>query len=71
MAVWADGDSKRLKGELSSTRLIAISFATDDNTLTLAARLGADRFIDKVELCGKLIPTILELAAPGAHETPC
>jgi DNA-binding NarL/FixJ family response regulator len=71
MAVWADGDSKRLKGELSTTRLIAISFATDDNTLTLAARLGADRFIDKVELCGKLIPTILELAAPRAHETPC
>ena len=71
MAIWADGDSERLKGELSATRLIAISFASDDDTLTMAARLGADRFIDKMELCGKLIPTILELAAPHPQETPC
>ena len=63
-----EADSERLKGELSATRLIATSFACDDDTLTMAARLGADRFIDKMELCGKLIPTILELAAPQTSQ---
>jgi two-component system nitrate/nitrite response regulator NarL len=68
MAIWAEGDSDRLKGELSATRLIAISAASDDETSTLVERLGADRFIDKMQLYDKLIPTILELAVPRTFD---
>jgi two-component system nitrate/nitrite response regulator NarL len=61
MARWADGDTARIKAELSLQRLIAISFSSDDEALTLSKRFGADKFIDKVELSEKLIPTIREM----------
>jgi two-component system, NarL family, nitrate/nitrite response regulator NarL len=63
MARCADGDADRIKAELSIQRLIAISFSSDDEALTLSQRFGADMFIDKVELSDKLIPAIRELCA--------
>jgi DNA-binding NarL/FixJ family response regulator len=41
---------------------IAMSASIDDETKTLAGRLNADIFIDKMHLYEKLIPAILELA---------
>jgi DNA-binding NarL/FixJ family response regulator len=68
LAIRADGDVNRLKRELSATRVIAISAANDDETSMLVERLGADRFIDKMQLYDELIPAILKLAIPGAPE---
>jgi chemotaxis response regulator CheB len=41
---------------------IAMSASVDDETETLAGKLNADLFIDKMYLYEKLIPAILELA---------
>jgi DNA-binding NarL/FixJ family response regulator len=55
----ADGEEWRLP---AGPKLIAISFANDDEAAALAFRIGATKLLDKMELAQKLIPTILELA---------
>ena len=41
---------------------VAISFAIDETAKEQAERLGATKFIDKMELVDELIPTLLQLA---------
>jgi two-component system, NarL family, response regulator DevR len=43
-------------------KLLAISFANDDEAKTLADSIGAAKLLDKMELANELIPAILELA---------
>jgi len=43
-------------------KVLAISFANDDEAKTSADRLGAAKLLDKMVLADELIPTILELA---------
>ena len=43
-------------------KLLLISFGIDDESKALVERIGADRFIDKMNLAEELIPAILELA---------
>jgi DNA-binding NarL/FixJ family response regulator len=60
LAESAKAEALRLKEE---RRLLAITAASlDEATLALAADIGADKLLDKMELDEKLIPTILELA---------
>jgi two-component system, NarL family, invasion response regulator UvrY len=63
MAEHAHCETQKLKAELTSLRLVAISASSDSETKTLSDRLGADKFIDKMHLYDKLVPTILELLA--------
>jgi DNA-binding NarL/FixJ family response regulator len=43
-------------------KLLAISFANDDEAKTSADRIGAAKLLDKMNLSQELIPSILELA---------
>ncbi len=43
-------------------KLLAISFANDDEAKELAQRIGAMKLLDKMKLADELIPAILELA---------
>jgi two-component system response regulator DevR len=54
-----DGEKERLP---TGPKLLAISFANDDETKALADTIGAAKFLDKMELANELIPAILELA---------
>jgi DNA-binding NarL/FixJ family response regulator len=63
MAEHAHCETQKLKADLTSLRLVAISASSDSETKTLLDRVGADRFIDKMQLYEKLVPTILELMA--------
>jgi two-component system nitrate/nitrite response regulator NarL len=49
-----------------SGRLLAISASNDQDSKSLAVALGADTFLDKMDLYDKLIPAILHLASPAA-----
>jgi len=59
-----DGDKERLP---AGPKLIAISFANDDETKALADTIGAAKLLDKMELANELIPAILELATAGSR----
>jgi len=59
----ADGETERL---LAGLKLLAISFANDDEAKASAARIGAAKLLDKMELANELIPAILELATERA-----
>ncbi len=54
-----DGEGWRLH---TGSKLLAISFANDDEAKALAESIGADKLLDKMELYETLIPAILELA---------
>ncbi len=54
-----DGEKERLP---SGPKLIAISFANDEEAKVSADRIGATKLLDKMELAQELIPAILELA---------
>ena len=62
MAEKANGELHELRECLTSLRMVAISAADDEEIKTLAARLGADSFVDKMEMYDKLAPAILQLA---------
>ena len=47
---------------LNGTKVLAISFGTDDRPRELLDSVGAVKFLDKMDLADQLIPTILELA---------
>jgi len=55
----ADGAKQPLP---AGPKLLAISFANDDEAKALADRIGAPKLLDKMELANELIPAILELA---------
>ena len=61
----ADGEEWRRP---AGPKLIAISFANDDEAAALAFRIGAAKLLDKMELANELIPTILELAEANTSE---
>jgi DNA-binding NarL/FixJ family response regulator len=48
-----------------AARLLAISASNDQTSMNLAHALGADTFLDKMDLYDKLIPAILHLASPA------
>jgi DNA-binding NarL/FixJ family response regulator len=50
-----------------SGRLLAISASNDEDSLSLARSLGADSFLDKMDLFEKLVPVILQLSS---HHLP-
>jgi DNA-binding NarL/FixJ family response regulator len=54
-----EGEDLRL---LAGTKLLAISFANDDESKASAENIGASKFLDKMNLSRELIPAILELA---------
>lgn len=47
-------------------KLLAISFANDDEAKASAGKIGAVRLLDKMKLASELIPAILELAPERA-----
>jgi len=55
----ADGAKPHL---FTNTKVLAISFANDNEANTLANSIGAAKLLDKLELANELIPAILELA---------
>jgi DNA-binding NarL/FixJ family response regulator len=55
----ADGEKLRLP---AGTKLLAISFANDDEAKALADSIGAAKFLDKMNLSEELIPAILKVA---------
>jgi two-component system response regulator DevR len=59
MAARADGDLNPLT---IGRPTVAISFAIDDVARGQAARLGAAKFIDKIELANELVPALLQFA---------
>jgi len=65
MAEKANGELHELRERLSSLRMVAISAADDEEIKALASRLGADLFVDKMEMYERLAPAILELARPA------
>jgi len=67
MAEKANGELHELRERLSSLRMVAISAAADDEEIkALASRLGADLFVDKMEMYERLAPAILKLARPAS-----
>jgi DNA-binding NarL/FixJ family response regulator len=59
----AEGANERLP---TGPKLLAISFANDDEAAALASKIGAAKLLDKMELASELIPAILELAPERA-----
>jgi DNA-binding NarL/FixJ family response regulator len=59
MTVRENGDLKRLT---IGRPTVAISFAIDEAAKEQAERLGATKFIDKMELATELVPTLLQFA---------
>jgi two-component system response regulator DevR len=55
----AHGANERLP---TGPKLLAISFANDDEAKASADRIGAAKLLDKMNLSQELIPAILELA---------
>ena len=63
-------DAATIKGQLSGSCLLAMSFWTDEETASLAQSYGAVKLLDKSQLASTLIPAIEEcmhkLRAPHA-----
>lgn len=58
-----EGENLRLP---TGRKLLAISFANDDEAKALAENIGAAKFLNKTNLSEELIPAILELAPKPA-----
>jgi hypothetical protein len=52
----------------NTPKVLAISFANDEEAKELADAIGAARMLDKMELSKALVPAILELAPLRSHE---
>jgi DNA-binding NarL/FixJ family response regulator len=61
MSRLVDSKTRNIK-EICDCRIIAISASVDDETVSLAEKLGADAFIDKMKLHDELMATILRLS---------
>ena len=59
MTARANGDINRLS---IGRPTVVISFAIDESAKEQAERLGAVKFIDKMELANELVPTLLQFA---------
>jgi DNA-binding NarL/FixJ family response regulator len=60
----SQASSLTLRDHLQPTgRPLAISASNDEDSLSLAKSIGADSFLDKMELFEKLIPVILQLSS--------
>ena len=57
-----DSKTRNIK-EICDCRIIAMSISVDDETQGLAETLGADAFIDKMNLYDQLLPKIVELGS--------
>jgi len=53
-------DPATIKGHLNGSCLLAMSFANDEETVSLAKGYGALKLLDKMELASTLIPAIEE-----------
>ena len=53
-------DPATIKGQLNGSCLLAMSFANDEETVSLAKGYGALKLLDKMELASTLIPAIEE-----------
>ena len=62
----ADGANQHL---FDGTKLLAMSFANDDEAAALAYKIGAAKLLDKLELSNELIPAILVLAPPKTAQS--
>jgi CheY-like chemotaxis protein len=63
MAQKARAEARRLRELNATLRILAVTAATLDEEMTdLAAKLEADKLLDKMRLYEELVPTILELA---------
>jgi len=51
---------------VSGSKILAISIWNDAGSLALAKEYGAVTLLNKTELTGTLVPTILQVALPGA-----
>lgn len=54
----------------NGSRLLAISFAIEDETMALATSCGADILLDKMNLGTELVPAIKQLAGPLDEKPP-
>jgi len=59
-----DGTNERLP---AGPKLLAISFANNDDAKASADSIGAAKLLDKMNLSQELIPAILELAPVGSR----
>jgi DNA-binding NarL/FixJ family response regulator len=50
------------------SRVLPMSVGNDPETKALAESLGTLPLLDKMELCDKLIPTIIQLVSPEKHD---
>ena len=62
--IMTEGANERLP---VGPKLLAISFANDNEAIALADTIGAAKLLDKMELANELIQTILELAPVGSR----
>jgi DNA-binding NarL/FixJ family response regulator len=52
------------------SRVLPMSLSNDPETKALADSLGTLPLLDKMELCDKLIPTIMQLVSPRKYDPP-
>jgi DNA-binding NarL/FixJ family response regulator len=65
----AEGRSAELKAAVNGTKILAMSFAADEQTIGFATRMGAAKFLDKTDLAEDLIPALLMLAPSNKEST--
>jgi two-component system nitrate/nitrite response regulator NarL len=53
--------------EVAGSKILAISIWNDADSLALAKDYGAVKLLNKMELAGTLVPTILQMALPDAR----
>lgn len=66
----ARGSQLEVKQHLAGCKLLAISFAPDEECEFLADRMGAAELLDKIDLADELIPAIVQLATQAVAQTP-
>ncbi len=54
-----------LQSACNGSKLLAISFADDQQTGELADKIGASKLLDKMKLTEQLVPTIRQIALGG------
>jgi DNA-binding NarL/FixJ family response regulator len=57
-------DAATVKAQFHGSCLLAMSFAKDEQTISLAKSFGAFKLLDKIELGTTLVPTIHECVRP-------
>ena len=63
----AEGKSAELKSAVNGAKILAMSFAIDEEAEDLAKDIGAVKFLDKMELAQEMVPAIMQLASPRNH----